>query len=397
MRVAAGAVARKVIGDGVRIRGALVRIGGRVIDRLRGGTGAPFPTTPSGAPTPAHRRAVGRRHRRPAQARRLDRRDGGDRGRRRSPLGLGAPVYDKLDADPRQGDDEHQRGEGRRDRRGLRRCGDARKRERRRNARRRRGRTDLPLEQRRRRARRRLHRAGHRHPFAVKPHEFDPPSPRRTIDTSGRETEIATRGRHDPCVGIRAVPGGRGDGRLRFRPTTCCATARRPAADAPPRAVASPSAGRGAPLERAPGPGGAAPAVLGSRLSAVIPLANAVSLVGTWVQRVALGWLTWELTGSGAWLRPHRLRRPCSPAVIVGPIGGVIADRLPRLAVIRVAQTLLLFQALALFALTATGWNRHLGTLRHWRCSAARSSVSTSRRGWRSSPAWCRGPICPRR
>ena len=32
--------------------------------------------------------------------------------------------------------------------------------------------------------------------------------PRRTIDTHGRETEIATKGRHDPCVGIRAVPVG---------------------------------------------------------------------------------------------------------------------------------------------------------------------------------------------
>ncbi|MEO8559564.1 MAG: chorismate synthase [Rhodospirillales bacterium] len=30
--------------------------------------------------------------------------------------------------------------------------------------------------------------------------------PMRTIDTSGKETEIQTKGRHDPCVGIRAVP-----------------------------------------------------------------------------------------------------------------------------------------------------------------------------------------------
>ncbi|MEM7541283.1 MAG: chorismate synthase [Pseudomonadota bacterium] len=28
----------------------------------------------------------------------------------------------------------------------------------------------------------------------------------RTVDTSGQETEIATHGRHDPCVGIRAAP-----------------------------------------------------------------------------------------------------------------------------------------------------------------------------------------------
>lgn len=31
-------------------------------------------------------------------------------------------------------------------------------------------------------------------------------TPRKTIDVSGQETEIVTKGRHDPCVGIRAVP-----------------------------------------------------------------------------------------------------------------------------------------------------------------------------------------------
>src|SRR6202165_2886880 len=33
-------------------------------------------------------------------------------------------------------------------------------------------------------------------------------TPRRTVDRYGRETEISTKGRHDPCVGIRAVPIG---------------------------------------------------------------------------------------------------------------------------------------------------------------------------------------------
>ncbi|MDX2221394.1 MAG: chorismate synthase [Rhodospirillaceae bacterium] len=31
-------------------------------------------------------------------------------------------------------------------------------------------------------------------------------SPRRTVDIHGRDTEISTKGRHDPCVGIRGVP-----------------------------------------------------------------------------------------------------------------------------------------------------------------------------------------------
>jgi chorismate synthase len=43
--------------------------------------------------------------------------------------------------------------------------------------------------------------------FAVKP-TSSILSPRKTIDVRGTETEIATKGRHDPCVGIRAVPVG---------------------------------------------------------------------------------------------------------------------------------------------------------------------------------------------
>jgi chorismate synthase len=43
--------------------------------------------------------------------------------------------------------------------------------------------------------------------FAVKP-TSSILTPRRTVDRFGGETEIATRGRHDPCVGIRAVPIG---------------------------------------------------------------------------------------------------------------------------------------------------------------------------------------------
>ena len=41
--------------------------------------------------------------------------------------------------------------------------------------------------------------------FAVKP-TSSILSPRKTVDAFGKETEIATKGRHDPCVGIRAVP-----------------------------------------------------------------------------------------------------------------------------------------------------------------------------------------------
>lgn len=43
--------------------------------------------------------------------------------------------------------------------------------------------------------------------FAVKP-TSSIPSTRKTVTKNGEDTEISTKGRHDPCVGIRAVPVG---------------------------------------------------------------------------------------------------------------------------------------------------------------------------------------------
>jgi chorismate synthase len=59
--------------------------------------------------------------------------------------------------------------------------------------------------------------------FAVKP-TSSILTPRHSIDRYGHEVEIRTKGRHDPCVGIRAVPVGEAmlalvlaDGFLRHR------------------------------------------------------------------------------------------------------------------------------------------------------------------------------------
>ncbi|MCU0802495.1 MAG: chorismate synthase [Rhodobacteraceae bacterium] len=43
--------------------------------------------------------------------------------------------------------------------------------------------------------------------FAVKP-TSSILTPRRTVNTAGAEVDLVTKGRHDPCVGIRAVPVG---------------------------------------------------------------------------------------------------------------------------------------------------------------------------------------------
>lgn len=81
---------------------------------------------------------------------------------------------------------------------------------------------------------------------------------------------------------------------------------------------------------------------------------NAVSLTGSWMQRVVTGWLTWELTGSGAWLGLIAFA-DLFPTVIVGPFAGALADRWNLLRVARVTQILAMLQSLTLFVLTATG------------------------------------------
>jgi chorismate synthase len=43
--------------------------------------------------------------------------------------------------------------------------------------------------------------------FAVKP-TSSILSSRKSITSAGEETDVRTKGRHDPCVGIRAVPVG---------------------------------------------------------------------------------------------------------------------------------------------------------------------------------------------
>jgi chorismate synthase len=43
--------------------------------------------------------------------------------------------------------------------------------------------------------------------FAVKP-TSSILTPRATVNTAGQEVDLVTKGRHDPCVGIRAVPVG---------------------------------------------------------------------------------------------------------------------------------------------------------------------------------------------
>ena len=203
-RVAAGALARKVLGPDVRIRGALVQIGEIAIDRDAWDWDT-VGRNPFWCPDPQ------------TAARWEDyldgvRKDGSSVGAvievvaEGVPVGLGAPIYGKLDADLAQAmmsinavkgveigagfaaaaltgeanADEMRMKDGRPDftanNAGGVLCGIS---------------TGQPVVCR----------------FAVKP-TSSILTPRATVDRQGNETEIVTKGRHDPCVGIRAVPVG---------------------------------------------------------------------------------------------------------------------------------------------------------------------------------------------
>jgi len=203
-RVAAGAVARKVLGPGISICGALVQIGPHGVDRAAWDWNT-VEDNPFWCPDPT------------MAARWADyldgvRKTGSSAGAiieivaRGVPAGLGEPVYDKLDGDlarafmtinavkgveigagfgsvvlgGEENGDEMRMQDGKvvflsNNAGGI--LGGIS--------------TGQPVVAR----------------FAVKP-TSSILTPRQTIDRSGANTEIMTKGRHDPCVGIRAVPVG---------------------------------------------------------------------------------------------------------------------------------------------------------------------------------------------
>ena len=203
-RVAAGAIARKVLGERVSIVGYLVQMGGDRVDPARFDA-SEIERNPFWCPDAA---AAARWETLLGEVRKAGSSVGGviEVVARGVPAGLGEPVYDKLDADLAKammsinavkgveiGDGfaaAALRGEDNADEM----------------------------------------RAGNEGPrflanhaggilggissgqdivvrFAVKP-TSSILVPRLTVDRQGRETEIVTKGRHDPCVGIRAVPVG---------------------------------------------------------------------------------------------------------------------------------------------------------------------------------------------
>src|SRR5262249_8858009 len=85
-----------------------------------------------------------------------------------------------------------------------------------------------------------------------------------------------------------------------------------------------------------------------------------VSNSGTWMQSVAQGWLAYALTNSPLWL--GLLGAAFAVPMIALPlVGGTIADRIDRLVILRVTQTIMLVCAAVLAVLTLA----HVVTIWH--------------------------------
>ena len=203
-RVAAGAIARKVLGDAVKVRGALVQVGPHAIDRSRWDWNS-VGQNPFWCPDPG---MAMRWEEYLDQVRKAGSSTGAiiEVTATGVPAGLGAPIYGKLDAELAAAlmsinavkGVEIGAGFAAASLSGEENADEIRLKD---------GKPEFLSNQ-----------AGGIlggistgqdivARFAVKP-TSSILSPRRTIDTRPEETEIATKGRHDPCVGIRAVPVG---------------------------------------------------------------------------------------------------------------------------------------------------------------------------------------------
>ena len=204
MRVAAGAIARKVLGASVSVRGALIQVGPHAIERERWDWAAvernPF-WCPDAATVDVWESFLD-----------AVRKRGSSTGAvievvaSGVPVGLGAPVYDKLDGDLAKALMTINAVKGVEIGAGFAAAALS-------------GEENADeMRMKRRKAIFLSNNAGGIlggistgqdvvARFAVKP-TSSITVPRRTVTTSGEETEIVTKGRHDPCVGIRAVPVG---------------------------------------------------------------------------------------------------------------------------------------------------------------------------------------------
>jgi MFS family permease len=82
---------------------------------------------------------------------------------------------------------------------------------------------------------------------------------------------------------------------------------------------------------------------------------QSLSLIGTWMQRLAIGWLVYRLTDSALWLGVVSFAGQI-PCFFLTPFGGVAADRYNRQKLLITTQSLAMVQALILALLVLTNY-----------------------------------------
>src|SRR6188472_1559566 len=82
-------------------------------------------------------------------------------------------------------------------------------------------------------------------------------------------------------------------------------------------------------------------------------LGQIVSFTGSWAQSAALMWLVYDRTADPLW-PPLLIVAQVGPTLVLGPLGGVLADKVPRKRLVLITQALFAVSATLLTLLVAT-------------------------------------------
>ncbi|MCD1633349.1 MFS transporter [Martelella mediterranea] len=82
----------------------------------------------------------------------------------------------------------------------------------------------------------------------------------------------------------------------------------------------------------------------------VLAIGNTVSMLGVWIQKVAAGWLAWDISHSTVWLGLVTAA-DLIPAVLFSSFFGVMADNHDKVRLLRIAQVIAILEALLVSAL----------------------------------------------
>lgn len=84
-------------------------------------------------------------------------------------------------------------------------------------------------------------------------------------------------------------------------------------------------------------------------------IGNLTSNIGLWIQRVAIGWLAWEMTRSTAWLGFVAAAEQ-GPTILFSLIAGTVLDRMDHFKLLRLTQACSVLYSVAMTVFTLLGW-----------------------------------------